>query len=302
MGKIESLTEEQEAMFESFVNKWIGIGLSTDESDEDAILEAIPQYYKEGGLEPPDQVIICPSPLAAIYAGALILNDNKEDGLREKAIEVWSARVGTSLWSEYNSWRDFMGYIGVDISELSPAFVLAHNSCYIFPYDKFITISEKPCKILLDQTGELHSENSMAIEWRDGFGFYSLHGIRMCGNEWVCETKAEDLDSEKIMAITNVEQRLMAIKKCGISRILDRLKSKVISEGKLDDSGLIYKLHKVELQGSKEKLFEMKNPSEDKIHYEFVVPECNTIFEADLWRRGYDTFKTMKYEPTNLRA
>lgn len=285
MKKIESLTEEQESMFESFVNKWIGIGLNTDESDEAAILEAIPQYYKEGGLEPPDQVIICPSPLAAIYAGALILNDNKEDGLREKAIDVWSARVGTSLWSGYNSWRDFMGYIGVDISELTPTFVLANNSCYIFPYDKFITISEKPCKILLDQDGELHSENSMAIEWRDGFGFYSLHGVRMCGEEWVCETKSEDLDPAKVMAIENVEKRLMAIKKCGIDRILSKLNSKVIST-----KGAEYVLHEVELMGSKEKLLQMQNPSESKVHYEWVIPEIKTVEEALAWRIGASKF------------
>src|SRR6266540_4702893 len=302
MRKITELTAEQESKFEEFVKKWTDIGLSTSRTNEDALIGAIPQYYKEGGLEPPDKVIICPSPLAAVYAGAEILNDGKTEGLREKAIEVWGSRVGTSLWAGYNSWRDFMGFIGVDISELAPSFVLAMNSCYVFPYNNFITVSEKPTEILLDQNGELHSENNMAIKWSDGFGFYCLHGIRMCGEEWVVETKSEDLDPTKIMAIKNVEQRLMAIKKCGIGRILSKLKSKVISEGALDESGLMYKLHEVTLLNSKEKLFEMKNPSEDKTHYEFVLPECETIQDADMWRRGYDNFKGVVYEPTDVRA
>jgi hypothetical protein len=216
--------------------------------------------------------------------------------------DVWTARVGTSFWSGYNSWRDFMGFIGVDISELNSTFELSKNSCYIFPFDNFIIVSEKPIRISFDETGEMHNENKMAIEWSDGFGIYLLNGVRMCGNEWVVTTPKEELDPEKIMAIINVEQRLMAIKKCGIDKILSKLKSRVISEGILDESELIYKLHEVEIEGSKERLFEMNNPSEDKKHFEFVLPECNTIFEADLWRRGYDNFKSMKYERTNLRA
>lgn len=303
MKKIETLTHEQESKFDEFVDKWIKIGMSTEPTNDDEILAAIPQYYKEGGLKPPDEVIICPSPIAALYTGAQILTENRKDSKFEDNIkEVWSARVGTSLWAGYNSWRDYMGYIGVDISELTATFSLAKNCCYVFPFNNFITISEKPSKMLFDDNGELHSENSMAIEWKDGFGFYCLHGVRMCGNEWVCETLKEDLDPEKIMSIKNVEQRLMAIKKCGIDKVLNKLDSKIISEGALDKSGLVYKLYSVNIADSYEKLMALPNPSENKTHYEFVPPDCQTIFEADLWRRNYDDYKTRKYQPTGSRA
>lgn len=292
MKKIETLTIEQESKFDEFVDKWVKIGLSTDLPDEDAIINAIPQYYKEGELEPPDTVIICASPLAAVYAGAEILTKNRKDSnFRDNAIEVWGSRVGTSLWSGYNSWRDYMSFIGVDISELAPAFILAEHSCYIFPYNNFITISEKPSKICLDEQGELHNEYSMAIEWRDGFGFYCLHGIRMCGCEWFFDqSKSEDEKMDLILKTTNTEQRVAMMRYLGYDKFIDKISAKLLDE----DESTKDKLYTIEIENQRVGPYLMMTcPSTGKVYfegvgdadkYENIDPTIKTCKDAHLWR------------------
>jgi hypothetical protein len=223
------------------------------------------------------------------------------------AANAWRMYQGGNFWSAWDSLITFFRYVvklgdthGVDYSKYDHWEKASLHSSWRIMHPEFCIISDRPCKLTVDSENRPHAVEGAFCEWRDGSKLYSIHGVRM--PEWVCETPSENLDAEKVMAITNVEQRLMAIKKIGIERVLKKLNSRVISEGKLDSSDLVYKLHEVELQGSKEKLFQMQNPSEQKEHFEWVVPECNTIFEADLWRRGYDNFRTMKYEPTNLRA
>lgn len=109
------------------------------------------------------------------------------------------------------------------------------------------------------------------------------------------------------MKISNVEQRLVGIKKIGPERMLDFLKAKEISNKEFTEISYArlnklfpdiaknfkyeYTLYEVNLNGSKEKLLKMRNPSEDKWHYEWVIPEANTVNEALAWRRGIDNFK-----------
>jgi hypothetical protein len=168
----------------------------------------------------------------------------------------------------------------------------------LFPEIAFV--SDFPKKIDLDQEYRLNNLTGPALLYRDSYALYFISGVRMTGEEWVCTTPADELNVEKVMAIKNAEQRLMAIKKMGIERVLNKLDSKVISEGNLDSTNLVYKLHEVVLNRSREKLFEMRNPSEPKTHYEWVAPECETVQQADMWRRGFD-FKT-NYQPTVSRA
>ncbi len=137
---------------------------------------------------------------------------------------------------------------------------------------------------MVDEQNRPHNPNGPFCEWRDGSKLYSINGIRVPG--WVCETASDKLDPIKIMKLKNAEERLVAIKKCGMERMLSYLKAKSIST-----KGDEYELFEVELEGSKEKLLRLKNPSENKQHYEFVEPHIKTVIEALSWRRGIKLFK-----------
>ena len=68
--KITKLTEEQEARFPEFVEKWVKIGLSTEPADFEKATEAALKAYKLCNLEKPMVILRMGSPYAATVGGA----------------------------------------------------------------------------------------------------------------------------------------------------------------------------------------------------------------------------------------
>ena len=156
---------------------------------------------------------------------------------------------------------------------------LAQSANWFFPYKNICIVSDRPEVVEL-KNGRIHCEVGPAVKYRDGFSVYGLDGARM--PEWVVTTPAEEMEKDKVLALTNAEQRVRAIKKMGAHKLGGKSISKKGDE---------YELLEVMIEGSKEKLLKMKNPSEPKIHYEFVAPEIKTVNEALAWRIGWTTFK-----------
>jgi len=115
------------------------------------------------------------------------------------------------------------------------------------------------------------------MKFKDGYEFYALHNIRI-------EKEMLNYNAKEIMAVENVEQRLVLIKNFGVENMLKELDSKII------DTFKEYVLHSVLIEGNKEKLLQMQNPSEPKVHYEFVPPEIETCQQAMAWRFGLDLY------------
>ena len=63
---IDHLTPEQEAQFETYRNKWLEIGLSTEPVNIEKALEAIEHVYAAANLPAPKKYEIYDSPFEAI--------------------------------------------------------------------------------------------------------------------------------------------------------------------------------------------------------------------------------------------
>ncbi len=197
---------------------------------------------------------------------------------------VW-ASVDQAIWGQQEAgWLAFYDYfrevcdLAKETEKLIGLTDLAKHSNWIYPYKNIAVISEKPELVKL-KNGAIHNESGPAVKYRDGFSVYGVEGRRM--PEWIVETPASELDVKKIMALPNAEQRLYAIKKVGAGNMLKELKGKSISK-KNDE----YELFEVTIEGSKEKLLKMQNPSINHIHWEFVEPSIKTVNEALMWRLG----------------
>ena len=276
MAKITELTNEQELKFEEFVEKWSIIGLSTVEININNVLEAVPQYYKEGGLEPPEYIIFCDSIWEAIEIGCSLMGDDKKSE-KEKANYIWSSRVGMSLWVGWKARLDYMKYLGVDLQEYEPTWALAKECCYLFPFEKMLLVVRKPNQIFLNQNGDLNHESEMAISWPDGFGMYCLNGVRMCGCEWFFDKTLSDKEkAEKIFATENVEQRAEMLRVFGMSKIYETL-----SHTKLSSREDGYEVLAIDIgTGRKEEYLKMINPSTGEVHVEAVARETKTVEQA----------------------
>jgi len=168
---------------------------------------------------------------------------------------------------------------GVDIAKS-----IVGNTGYYLAFEKVVIASDKPKEIHFNEERQLHSIAGPALLYRDGYGVYALDGIRLTPE--IFENIKSKKSAQDIMFISNVEQRLVAIKYFGIENMLSELKSQTC-----DKKGDEYELLSVEIEGSREKLLKMKNPSEPKDHYEFVAPEIETVNQAMAWRLGWDSYK-----------
>jgi hypothetical protein len=66
----------------------------------------------------------------------------------------------------------------------------------------------------------LHDESGKAIEWQDGYGFYFLHGVRIDDKKLFDSIVERKLMLKDCMAISNMEQRMIALKYLGAEHLL----------------------------------------------------------------------------------
>src|SRR3972149_11675993 len=75
---LTKLTKEQKNKFSEYREKWIKIGLCTDPADRPTAEKAIVESYKLAGLDPPEKIVWCGSPLSMGITRAVILENNSE--------------------------------------------------------------------------------------------------------------------------------------------------------------------------------------------------------------------------------
>lgn len=88
---IKKLTQAQIDRLPYYVKKWTDIGLSTDKTNKEEAEKYIIESYKLAGLNPPEKIVWCGSPLSQTLVRAIILEDKN---LMEK-IEV---SIPDSFW------------------------------------------------------------------------------------------------------------------------------------------------------------------------------------------------------------
>ena len=116
---------------------------------------------------------------------------------------------------------------------------------YFYCFDNIVFYSEKPITLKFNANNQLHNENGMAVEYADGWGFYSLNGVSV--PEWLVTEKWNKIDPMKFAEIENAEIRREFVRKVGIERIVQKCGCET-----LDKHG-DYELILVDLKDTKEK-------------------------------------------------
>ena len=95
--------------------------------------------------------------------------------------------------------------------------------------DGLAVVCRRPKKLLRDERERMHSETEAAIEWRDGFKLYYLFGIEFDEKLWkkVVDRK---LKFKEMMEISNMEQRMAALKVLGAEYLLEQGKAQLIEK------------------------------------------------------------------------
>ena len=99
MEKIEKLTQEQEARFPEFVDRWMKIGLSTEKADHAKAEDAIARAYQVAGLTPTSHIVWCGSPLSLAIIDTILRDGSVQNSVRDSVWDSVRTSVGTSVWN-----------------------------------------------------------------------------------------------------------------------------------------------------------------------------------------------------------
>ncbi len=216
--------------------------------------------------------------------------------LRENAFE----RIIDGLWvftnesvMAYERAPDFACYRFLDVY-LAPneMHALVHFNERVSGYwlgNKGAALVRRPRVLALDHEGRLHSEAGKCVEYRDGWGFYAWHGVRVPEQVILAP---EALTREDFLMESNPEIRRV---------IQERMGERFVSElgGKVIDSGPRGTLYQVEMPApAPERLaryVQVQDASTPRQFFLRVPPTIQTAAEAVAWSFG---LSVEKYQPT----
>lgn len=277
MQRIESLTPEQEARFPEFKDKWLKIGLCTDPIDFEQAKAAMCLTYEKVGLAPPKEFYYAESPKAAIEL-IQTLSDNKlSPG------EIFDEMIFGCHEAGWLSYYDFFKEVcNLEVcSKLDGLFALAKTAGWCNVYEDIAVIQDRPSQIRFDDSGTLHCENGPAIGFRDGFGLYAWHGVRI-DREWI-ENPDTALSPSIALTWPNLEQRRVACEIMGWARILEELDAKVIDTNKDPQIGVLLEATIPEI--GRERFLKVVCGTGRTFALP-VPPNMKTALEANAWTYG----------------
>lgn len=146
---------------------------------------------------------------------------------------------------------------------------------------KIIIINSPAEHHLKDVRGNsvLHNETGAALLMRDGLGVFAIEGIVV--PKWIVEKDGKDFDPKEVLALVDVDQRRIAIKKMGVAKLCDEMPV-------IDSFGDYLLIDMGKVIGEQALYLKMVNPSNGEIHVEGVENGCTTVQAAINWRADRD--------------
>jgi len=166
--------------------------------------------------------------------------DQVEDQVR---IDVWRCEYGqhdSALLSYFEFFRrKGLAEFLAETERLHPLWRIAHSAGWWWPFKGACIITDRPCVLNRDQNHRLHCETGPALLYRDGWGVYAWHGIRV-PRKWI--EARDSIDPQEILEAPNVEQRAAGVQIVGLTRMLPALNETVIDEHPNPEIGSLIEL------------------------------------------------------------
>lgn len=285
MAQITELTDQQIAEAGNYREKYIKIGLNTNRVTP-AVFPAVRQFYTHIlERKEPKQIIIMPTPLHA-WIATCILN-----GQPEQICRFVYPYMDGAWWSSFIGFYDFCAEIlGVVYQQetrerYNIVKELVLKADYVFPLDDYCILSDRPTKILLNEAGQLHSENEAAVQYTDSaFAVYALNGIRVPA--WVVETPAEKITAKQILDEKNTDVQREIIRKVGYERVLKLCNAKTVETWDCPKTDLHYEMKIMDIGNISRRYLCYEHASMPGIYYaKCCPPEADSIMKM----RGFQT-------------
>jgi hypothetical protein len=165
---------------------------------------------------------------------------------------------------------------------------LFSETAWIIPYENVCVLSEKPVKFHINNSLEFHHEEEKSLEFKDGFGLYSIGGVTV--PDFVFE-QPEKITASAIKKMQNLEIRRIMIDRMGISKYLDAVHAKVLDMDSIyvfkdGDERTMPRALMVDDEGNK--YLVGTDGSTERVYYMRVPPDSRTCRHAHSLIAGFD--------------
>jgi hypothetical protein len=148
------------------------------------------------------------------------------DQLWEIHDSLWFVGGWDSFWLAFYKFGQEIG-VRYKNQENFDAYIRYAEDCSVMYAYKGIAFCSDRAKVLrFDDRKLLHCEDGYAMEFRDGYGFCSWHGIRV-PDEWIVN---KSLDAKTAITWKNMEQRRAACEIVGWAKVLRELNAVIINK------------------------------------------------------------------------
>ena len=100
--------------------------------------------------------------------------------------------------------------VGVDCDRITGLLGVAQNAGWWWPFRHAVLLTERPTSIARDDDGRLHSADSPALSYPDGWGIWAWHGVRV-----PADLITDGWSPDRIPREPNAEVRRAAIEHMG---------------------------------------------------------------------------------------
>jgi hypothetical protein len=267
------VTPEHEAKMVEVRDRWIKFYNSCKQitkDEEAAVIADVQWVYELAELTKPE-VVIVDSPKAAQEAGNKFLKNTEPVYL----YSGWRMSGWDCAWTAY---YEFFEEIGVkyDCPHWERWKAMVKRGIYSsIQLDGFCAVSRMPLYIKTDGPDfKLHNLTGPAMEFADGYSVYALWNV-LFDKELFEYLTSGNVDPKRVLALENIEQRMVALKMLGTKAILDNFPNKVM------DKKEGYTLYEITGMTSKTNyVLQYFCPSTNKEYLSFVRPEVGEKGDA----------------------
>lgn len=187
--KIEKLTPEQEQLMYEVRDEWINrLHKCETVLNEEEATKGVHFLYSLAGLKLPE-VRFVDSPMACQNLA------NEMNGTNEYYQFSSNGNISDYGWVAL---YDFFQRIGIEMGEnFNKMMNLLKSGVYdMLQFENICIVSKMPVKVRTNADGRLHSTETFAIEWSDGYGQYHINGRSMPESIFKGFTKEEFISEQ----------------------------------------------------------------------------------------------------------
>jgi hypothetical protein len=217
-------------------------------------------------------------------------------GLKDKAEDM----RGNELYGQSETWLCFYEFMeqcgGTGLEATHGLQNLAKACGWWMPCTEVAFIADRPYEIHVDDEGDLHSHETAAIKYRDGWKYYASHGMQI--PMWIIENP-ELITAEKIWNERNVEIRRVMVELFGFDKLLEESNAQELDRSPDPHIGTLWLIPQEDDEDIY--LLEMRNSTQEldgswKTYVVRVPPTVETAQHANAWSYGFGD-EPERYKP-----